>query len=181
MDGEDMFVYNTWRSEEMRGQPVTNRFGRAKVELERIDDDGEEGRPRWEKVLREKFPDKLAEIYQRSGEKKAVILETVGPFAERMLGDRAKKQLDVVRALHAEGPEAAAEEVKHGSEGQHENVPATGVKHGSGHSSGWSKLLGGRTQKQVGAMRGMIDSLKSNVGAEDVPATVQDPPPPQQE
>jgi len=178
-EGDGTFVYNTWRSEEMRGQPVTNQFGRQKVELERIDDDGDQGRPRWEKVLREKFPDKLAEIYQRSGEPKAVIMESVGPIAEKMLGERAKKQLDVVRALHDDGTEGDSEDGKQGSEGQQQKGgEGTGVKHGSGHTSGWSKLLGGRAQKQVGAVRGMMDSLKTNDAADEAPPTVQNPAPP---
>ena len=171
-DGEEVFVYNTWRSEEMRGQPVTNQFGREKVELERIDDE----QTRWEKVLKEKFPDKLAEIYQRSGDRKAVIMEKVGPFAESMLGERAQKQLDIVRALHSEGTDGSAEERTQTSERQdsdQDSVEGKGTTHGSGHTSGWGKLLGQRAQKHIGAVQGMVDSLKSGLSNEDEPATAK--------
>jgi hypothetical protein len=174
-EGEDVFVYNTWRSEEMRGQPVTNQFGRKKVELERIDDE----QLRWEKVLKEKFPDKLAEIYQKSGEKKAVIMEKVGPFAESMLGERAKKLLGIVRGLHSEGTEGSAEEGTQASEEQHsgqDKVQGTGTTQGSRHTSGWGKLLGHTAQKHIETVQGMVDSLKSGPANEEVPATPKDSP-----
>jgi hypothetical protein len=176
-DGEDVFVYNTWRSEEMRGQPVTNKFGREKVELERIDDE----QTRWEKVLKEKFPDKLAEIYQRSGDRKAVIMEKVGPFAEGMFGERAKQQFDIVRALHSEGTEGSAEEGTQVSEGQdsgQEMVEGKGTP-GSRHTSGWGKLLGQRAQKHIGAVQGMVDSLKSGSSNEHEAATAKNSQPQQ--
>jgi hypothetical protein len=70
-EGDHTMVYNTWRSEEMRGQPISNKYGRAKVEMEWVDgDDDGDTRPRWERVLHEKFPEKLAELYQRKGERK---------------------------------------------------------------------------------------------------------------
>ena len=161
MEGEDTFVYNTWRSEEMRGQPVTNPYGRQKVELERIDDDEE--KPRWEKVLRERFPEKLVEIYQRSGERKEAIKETLGPFAEKGLGERAKKHLDIMPPLNVEEKEGNLVEVK---------------AHGSAHSSGWSKFLGNKAHKQFSAVRGMVDSFKGGSGTEEVAATAKTPPTP---
>ena len=74
-EGEHAMVYNTWRSEEMRGEPISNKYGREKVELERID--GDDTRPRWERVLKEKFPEKLEELYQRRSERKAMLKENV--------------------------------------------------------------------------------------------------------
>ena len=88
-EGEHTLVYNTWRSEEMRGEPISNKYGRKKVELERIDGDYDT-RPRWERVLKEKFPDKLEELYRRRCERKAILKENVSRFAQKMMGDRAQ-------------------------------------------------------------------------------------------
>jgi hypothetical protein len=60
-------IYDTWRTEELRGEPISNQHGRAKVELER--DDG--GLPRWEKLLKDKMPHKLTEIFEGLQERKA--------------------------------------------------------------------------------------------------------------
>jgi hypothetical protein len=90
-EGEHTMLYNTWRSEEMRGQPVTNEFGRAKVELERLDNDGQ---LRWERVLKEKLPERLADLHLRKEDRESHVKDTVGRFAEKMLGDRERNQID---------------------------------------------------------------------------------------
>ena len=136
-------------------------------------------REKFIEVLKEKFPDKLAEIYQRSGDRKAVIMEKVGPFAEGMLGERAKKQFDIVRALHSEGTEGSAEEGTQVSEGQDSGEDSVEGNGRSGHSSGWGKLLGQRAQKHIGAVQGMADSLKSGLSNEDEPATAKNSQPQQ--
>ena len=109
-------------------------------------------------------------------------MEKVGPFAEGMLGERAKKQFDMVRALHSEWTEGSAEEGTLGSEGQtsgEDSVEGKGTTHGSGHSSGWGKLLGQRAQMHIVAVQGMVDSLKSWSSNEDEPATAKNSQPQQ--
>jgi hypothetical protein len=150
--GDTTTVYNTWRSEEMRGQPVSNEYGRKKVELEGVD--GDHDRPRWERVLKEKLPEKLAEIQARKGDRKALLKERVGPVAEKMLGDRAKIQLDAV------GTEAGL--AHKGTTVTVSPEPQTEVSvQPQQHFHGWQSLLGNRAQKQLGAVKGMVESFKS--------------------
>jgi hypothetical protein len=47
--GVNAVVYKTWRSEELSGAPITNEFGRRKVELPHTME------PRWESVLRDRM------------------------------------------------------------------------------------------------------------------------------
>lgn len=85
MEGEHTRLYDTWRSEESRGQPVSNRLGREKVELERIDDI--DTRPRWERVLEEHLPHKLTDIYLKE-EGVGKRRDTDGTVAVKLLGDK---------------------------------------------------------------------------------------------
>ena len=158
-EGENTVVYHTWRSEEMRGQPITNRYGRSKVELERVDSkDESDPRPRWERVLDEKFPEKLAELYQRKGERITVIKEAVGTFKEKSLRDRAHTQLNTIRGVQdKESPTNDAQ-----SEHKESHPP----------SKGWEKLLGGRAHKQFDTARGLVNSLS---GTTNVPETTEPP------
>jgi hypothetical protein len=139
--GEHTTVYNTWRSEEMRGEPISNKYGREKVELERIDGDGD-SRPRWERVLKEKLPEKLAELHQRGGERKAMLKENVASFAGKMLGE----------------PEVPKSE-KTDSQPQ------------STERKVWEGMLGIRAQKQVGVVKATLNTLQSGLSAHDVPET----------
>lgn len=160
-EGDHTFIYNTWRSEEMRGEPVSNRYGRRKVELERIDgDDDGDTRPRWERVLNEKFPEKLAELYQRKIERKGTMTETVGTFAEKMQGQRARTQLDIIRGIKDEANQPG-------------DANAETQSHSTKHK-GWDKLLGGGAHKHYGAVKGMVDSLTS--GHHDIPESAKEPP-----
>jgi hypothetical protein len=156
--GETTTVYNTWRSEEMRGQPVSNEYGRKKVELEEVN--GDHDRPRWERVLKEKLPEKLAEIQARKGERMALLKESVQPIAEKLLGDRAKRQLDAART-----------EAGHSNEGSRVKVtpePQTETTaQPKQHSHGWQSLLGDRTQKKLGAVKGVVESFKSGAAMEE--------------
>jgi len=83
--GEGAVVYNTWRSEELTGVPISNEYGRAKVELEKVD---AEEAPRWERILREKFPERLAEIYQRKEDKSHFLK---GMFAHKLMREQASE------------------------------------------------------------------------------------------
>jgi hypothetical protein len=150
--GESITVYNTWRSEEMRGQPVSNEYGRKKVELEELDGDHE--RPRWERVLKEKLPEKLAEIQARKRERAAMLKESVGPIAERIWGGRAKVQLDAVRTEAGLPHKSSIVHITHD--------PQKGPPHQPPQQShGWQSLLGNRAQKQLGAVKGVVESFKS--------------------
>jgi len=158
--GESTTVYNTWRSEEMRGQPVSNEYGRKKVELEGLDGDKE--RPRWERILKEKLPEKLAEIQARKGDRKALLKESLGPFAESMLGDRAKIQLDAVRTEAGLPHKGATVYITHDPQHGTPDQPPE-------HSHRWQSLLGGRAQKQLGAVKGVVESLKSGQTEHEAP------------
>lgn len=118
--GEDATLYNTWRSEEMRGQPVSNERGRAKVELTGIDG-SDDDRPRWERALKEKLPEKFAEVYERVGDKKAALKENFRPLAEKILGDRGKQK---------------------DSDDRMDTRDVSGPAHLPTSGSGWERLLG---------------------------------------
>jgi hypothetical protein len=95
-EGEHTMVYNTWRSEEVKGQPISNQYGRMKVEFERVDGEDNDPRPRWERILNQKFPEKLAELHKRKGGRTSTM-KRIGSFSEEMLGDRAWSQLDQMK------------------------------------------------------------------------------------
>lgn len=156
--GETTTVYNTWRSEEMRGQPVSNEYGRKKVELEELK--GDHDRPRWERVLKEKLPEKLAEIQARKGERKALLKESVEPIAEKMLGDRAKIQLDAMRTEAGLSHKGARVKVSPEPQTEVTTQPQQ-------YSHGWQSLLGDRAHKPLGAVKGLADSFKSGEAAHE--------------
>jgi hypothetical protein len=146
--GDDAMIYNTWRSEDIRGQPVTNRYGREKVELENIDED-EDGRPRWERVMMEKFPQKLAELYSRKGERMDVLRET-----KDMLGDEAAKRWEWVKGVK--------DAVMNDPDAQPGNPPPEKREKSAG-ARGWDKILGRRAHGSIGAVKDMVDSLGNKV------------------
>lgn len=79
--GEGAVVYNTWRSEELNGEPISNEYGRTKVELGKVD---AEEAPRWETILREKFP----EMYQWKEDR---IHFLKGMFAHKVMREQASE------------------------------------------------------------------------------------------
>lgn len=152
--GEHTTVYNTWRSEEMRGEPISNKYGREKVELERIDGDGD-NRPRWERVLKEKLPEKLAELHQRGGDRKAMLKENVASFAGKMSGDWGCVKFEGVKDAQPEVPKSEK----------------TDTQPQSKERKVWEGMLGIRAQKQVGVVKGTLNTLQSGPSAQDVPET----------
>jgi hypothetical protein len=164
MRGDDAMIYNTWRSEEIKGQPVTNRHGREKVELERIDEADE--RPRWERVMMEKFPEKLAELYSGKGKRLDVLKET-----KEMLGTEAKRQWEMAKAVK--------DNVMNDPAGQPGYVGSHEEKRDGSRTGGqraWDKLLGKRAQRPIGAVKGMMGSLnKTMTGVEPESTKQQDP------
>jgi hypothetical protein len=183
LEGKDT-LYNTWRSEEMRGHPVTNPHGREKVELERVHDD----QPRWERVLREKLPakmgDKIGDLSRRSGGDGKTALKNA--FAAHMLGQMraegvtkpqgsgeasladtenkgSQAKTDVKGPRKTDDPEA--------SEGQSDvDKGAQGTDDDKGsHKSKWGALLGGRAQKHIDGLKGAVEGLKSGLSTHDIP------------
>ena len=153
--GDEAIIYNTWRVEEMTGQPVSNRYGRAKVELEKVEEGGD-GRPRWERVMMEKLPEKLAELYSRKGQRMDVLKET-----KEILGDEAHKRWElakgsmdlVVNNLTTQPGYVAPDE----------NKRAMSPK----KTAGWDKILGKRAEKPIVAVKEMVGSLsKTAMGTE---------------
>jgi hypothetical protein len=69
VQGDNAMVYQTWRSEELNGEPITNEPGRTKVELEKVD------QPRW--VLMEKVPEKIRQMGHVAEEKKSALKEII--------------------------------------------------------------------------------------------------------
>jgi hypothetical protein len=146
--GDDAMIYNTWRSEEIRGQLVTNRYGREKVELENIDE-GEDGRPRWERVMMEKFPQKLAELYSRKGERMDVLKE-----AKDILGDAAANRWEWAKGVK--------DAVMNDPAAQPSNPPPEKREKSAG-ARGWDKILGKRGQGSIGAVKDIVDSFSNKV------------------
>ena len=145
--GEHTFVYDTWRSEEMKGQPITNQNGREKVELERIEDDA----LRWEKILKEKFPEKLREIHAKFGMKEKGENEEgegseesstlTGSIVGKMLGNKGQEQKD-----------------------EEKDVKKVEKK----SRSRWGALLGniGQQQHYVDTVKSAVDSVTTSDNAE---------------
>ena len=149
-EGEHTRLYNTWRSEELRGQPVSNRYGREKVELKRIDDNDDE-RPRWEKVLEEKLPLKLTEIYLRK-DWKGKLREG----AAKLLGDSTLHKIENIGSRKENEPEATEDSEERKVSGSVLSSPTSTRK-------GWQGLLGNTAQKQLGAAKSAMDSLKETI------------------
>ena len=150
--GDDAIIYNTWRVEEITGQPVSNRYGREKVELEKIEEGGD-GRPRWETVLMEKFPEKLGELYSRKGQRMEVLRET-----RQMLAEEAHKRLEWAKGvtdLVMNDPAAQPGYVP-----PHEDKRKMSPK----KTTGWNKILGKRVQQPVAAVKEMVS--KTVIGTE---------------
>jgi hypothetical protein len=147
-DGEDTMIYSTWRSEEIKGEPVSNRYGRNKVELERID--GDESQPRWERVLKEKFPEKLVDLQSRKTDWRPHLREK----AQKMLGDRARIHLGTVRQSSLDSDQQG--EIKSHTED-------SGLKK--------ENTLREKAHKHLDAMKGIVESLKSGLSLQEIPQT----------
>lgn len=149
-DGENTMIYSTWRSEEIKGEPVSNRYGRNKVELERID--GDESRPRWERVLKEKFPEKLEELQSRKTDWRPHLREK----AQKMLADRSRIHLGAVRqsSLDSDKPR----EIKPHTEEEQDNKDS-GLK---------KDTLREKAHKHLDAMKGVVESLKSGLSHQEI-------------
>ena len=153
--GDKAMIYNTWRVEELTGQPVSNRYGREKVEMEKIEEGGD-GRPRWERVIMEKFPEKLAELYSRKGQRMEVLRET-----KEMLGDEAHKRWELAKG----GMDMVMNNpiVQAGSVSPNEDKRAMSPK----NIAGWDRTLGTRPEKPVAVVRELVGSLsKTAMGPE---------------
>jgi hypothetical protein len=177
LEGKDT-LYNTWRSEEMRGHPVTNPHGREKVELERVDDD----QPRWERVLREKLPakmgNKIGDISRRSGGDGKTALKNA--FATHLLGQMRTEGVtkpkgagevslaDTENKGSVEGPRKDDAKEYVGKTDVDKGALGTDADNGS-HKSKWGALLGGMAQKHIDGLKGAVEGLKSGVSSHDIP------------
>jgi hypothetical protein len=140
IEGAKAMIYNTWRSEEFKGEPISNEFGRMKVELERLNsDDG----PRWEKILKEKFPERLAELYQRK-EDRVHFLQ--GLFAHKLMRESGQH----ISTGEVEGP-----------------LPVILTQDITGQKV---ESLNPKGRKRLDALRSVMGSLKSGA-AHDGPPT----------
>jgi len=145
--GPDAMIYSTWRSEELKGEPISNEFGRHKVELERSQD-SEDAAPRWEKILKEKFPERLATLYQRH-EDRLHFLQ--GLSAHKLLREHAQHmQID---------------------DESHQPVHLT--QDITGDDSGTSGKSNTKSHKRLDALRSVMDRLKSGASGatHDTPPT----------
>jgi PAS domain-containing protein len=152
-DGDNTMIYSTWRSEEINGEPVSNQYGRNKVELERID--GDETQPRWERILKEKFPEKLEEIHSRKpGDWRPHLRDK----AEKMLGGRATIQLDAVRQLSHDSTKS--------TEGDpHKEAEPSNVEHGLKKED----TLREKAHKHLDTVKGVVESLKGGFSKHEIP------------
>jgi hypothetical protein len=150
-DGDNTMIYSTWRSEEIKGEPVSNQYGRIKVELERID--GDESQPRWERVLKEKFPEKLEEIQSRKpGDWRLYLRER----AEKMLGDRTKP-LDAIR-------QSSHDSTKSGESDPHKDPEPSNTDHGLKKDT-----LREKAHKHLDTMKGVVGSIKGGFSTHEIP------------
>jgi len=147
--GDDAMLYSTWRSEEFNGEPISNEFGRTKVELARVDS---EDTPRWEKILKERFPERFAEIYQKKEDRKHFLQ---GLFAHKLLREQGQVHPMVESADNkGEKPVALTQDITAPKSGPNQPVSTKG-------------------HKRLDALRSVMDKLKSGA-PQDLPSSTSE-------
>jgi hypothetical protein len=121
--------------------------------LERIDDE----RPRWEQILKEKLPEKLAELQRRSGERRASLKGR----AEKILGERVHRF--ALATGVREDPEAEVKAIPKTEDTVTENDETSQTK------TAWGRLLGGSAQKHIEGLKGGVEGLKSGLLTHVIP------------